>query len=326
MDDSAAPDPWDGPRASDAVLVTSVQPGGGFCFGLEERWGRVRRAYLRRVRPGYVRRMVAARTGDCPACPHDVIDGRDLKLVRNVCGIRFRPEDDRFRWRDRLPLARAGLAEVLVTTAGCALAAAGIAFAAAAADHWAPWLGMLVVAAVWLQALWFFRDPTRVAPADPDALVAPCDGIVTHIHEVADDDFPGGRALRISVYLSPWDVHLNRIPRPGRVVAVRYLPGAFLNARHRDCAIRNEQLWLDIAEPDGRTVRVKQISGAMARRLVCWVRLDEAVTPGERYGMIKYGSRADVLVPPGPDIRVAVAIGERVWAGTTVMLRRPPAS
>src|SRR6185436_9784012 len=97
------------------------QPGGGFCFGLEQRWGRWRRGWLRRVRPGYVRRMAAARIGACPGCTHDVIDGRDLKLVRNVCGIRFRPEDDRFRWRDRVGLARAGLAEVVVTAAGCAL-------------------------------------------------------------------------------------------------------------------------------------------------------------------------------------------------------------
>lgn len=314
-----------GPRARDAVPITSVQPGGGFCVGLEARWGRARRAWLRRVRPGYVRRMTAARVGACAGCTHDVIDGRDLKLVRNVCGVRFRPEDDRFRWRDRVGLARAGLAEVIVTTAGCAIATAVIAVAAHLADHWGPWLGMAAVAAVWLQGLYFFRDPTRAIPADPRALLAPCDGVVTHLHEVDDDDFPGGRALRISVYLSPWDVHLNRIPRPGRIVAVRYLPGAFLNARHRECAVRNEQLWIDLVEPDGRLVRVKQISGAMARRLVCWLRVGEDVEPGARYGMIKYGSRADVLVPPGDDIELAVAIGDRVSAGSTVMLRRSPA-
>lgn len=314
-----------GPRAADAVAITSVQPGGGFCFGLEARWGRLRRAWLRRVRPGYVRRMAAARTGDCPGCPHDVIDGRDLKLVRNLCGFRFRPADDRFAYRERLGLARAGLAEVVITSAGCALALALIAAIAAATDRRAPWLGAIAVAAVWLQALHFFRDPERAIPDQDDALLAPCDGVVTHIHEIADDDFPGGRALRISVYLSPWDVHLNRAPRAGRVAAVRYLPGAFLNARHRECAVRNEQLWVDLVEPDGRTLRVKQISGAMARRLVCWLRVGEDVLPGERYGMIKYGSRTDVLIPPGDDVALAVAVGDRIAAGSTVLLRRPPA-
>ena len=89
-------------------------------------------------------------------------------------------------------------------------------------------------------------------------------------HPVDDPDFPGGRALRISVYLSPYDVHLNRVPRAGTVQAVRYFPGRFLNARHRDCARVNEQLWVDLIDDDGRHLRVKQISGALARRLrVC---------------------------------------------------------
>ena len=83
----------------------------------------------------------------------------------------------------------------------------------------------------------------------------------------------------------------------------------------------NEQLWVDLEEPDGRVIRVKQVSGALARRLVCWLAVGEQVRPGVRYGMIKYGSRADVLVTPGPDVAVTVAVGERVWAGETVMMR-----
>src|SRR5436190_14263663 len=92
----------------------SVQPGGaGFCTSLELAWGRWRRAWLRRFRPGYVRRMIAKRRGDCANCSHDIIDTRDLKYYRNVCGYSFLPEDDPFAWRDRVPLARAGLAEVI---------------------------------------------------------------------------------------------------------------------------------------------------------------------------------------------------------------------
>src|SRR5262245_48359132 len=98
--------PTGAPPAS--APITSPQPGGGFCMGLELAWGRLRRAWLRRVRPGYVRRMAEKRQGSCPDCPHDVIDPRDLKFHRNVCGYWFREEDDPFRWRGRLPVARAG--------------------------------------------------------------------------------------------------------------------------------------------------------------------------------------------------------------------------
>jgi hypothetical protein len=94
------------PPLGEATIPTIVQPGGGLCFNLEAAWGRFRRGYLRRIRPGYVRKMAALRQGECPGCTHDVIDPRDAKLVRNVCGYWFRPEDDRFAWRDRIPLAR----------------------------------------------------------------------------------------------------------------------------------------------------------------------------------------------------------------------------
>src|SRR5438093_4391426 len=93
--------------------INSIQPGGGFCMELELAWGRLRRAWLRRFRPGYVRRMAELRQGQCPNCPHDITDPRDLKYWRNVCGYWFRPEDDPFRWRDRLGLARMGLAELI---------------------------------------------------------------------------------------------------------------------------------------------------------------------------------------------------------------------
>src|SRR4051794_22309039 len=100
-----------------AAPIPSIQPGGGFCLSLEQAWGRWRRAWLRRFRPGYVHRIAQRRQGHCPDCPHDIIDARDLKLYRNVCGFWFRPEDDAFAWRGRLGLARAGLAEVLCFSA-----------------------------------------------------------------------------------------------------------------------------------------------------------------------------------------------------------------
>src|SRR5271155_4723797 len=92
------------------VTPTSVQPGGGLCLSIELAWGRCRRVLLRLWRPGYVKAMLAVRQGECPQCPHDIIDPRDLKFCRNVCGYWFRPEDDHFQWRGRLGLARPGLA------------------------------------------------------------------------------------------------------------------------------------------------------------------------------------------------------------------------
>ncbi len=309
-----------GPRLRDAVAISGIQPGGGFCIGLEARWGRLRRWWLRRFRPNYVANMARLVQGTCPDCPHDIIDPRDLKLWRNVCGHWFRPEDDRFAWRDRIGLARAGLAEVVVSSIGFGLALSAAA-AAAATVHWLLWPLAAALAIVWFQAIRFFRDPERPIPSDPTALLSPTDGVVTHLHEVDDPDFPGRHAFLISVYLSPWDVHLNRIPRNGRVLAVRYFPGEFLNARHEQCSIRNEQLWLDLEDDRGRTIRVKQISGAMARRLVCWLRPAEAVRAGERYGMIKYGSRGEILVARSDAHELAVAVGDRVCAGQTVLLR-----
>src|SRR5438034_4980911 len=111
------------PKRADTP-ITSAQPGGGLCFNLELAWGRLRRAWLRRFRPGYVRRMQELRQGECPSCPHDIIDGRDLKLYRSVCGYSFPDEHDLFHRRSLLPFARAGRAELvcfsLVALAACA--------------------------------------------------------------------------------------------------------------------------------------------------------------------------------------------------------------
>lgn len=265
--------------------------------------------------------MAAKRQGHCEGCSHDVVDARDLKLVRNVCGYWFRDEDDPFRWRDRLRLARAGMAEIVVSSLGCGVALVPLTAWAARTGAWPPWAAVALVAGLWFQLVWFFRDPTRVIPTDPDALVSPADGVVTHIDEVDTPGLPGNRAFRISIYLSPFDVHLNRIPRDARVVSVRYFPGIFLNARHRDCVARNEQLWTDFVEPNGRLVRVKQVSGALARRLVCWVKVGEEVRKGERYGLIKYGSRTEVLIPTGEALDLVVKVGDRLQAGQSVLLR-----
>jgi phosphatidylserine decarboxylase len=264
--------------------------------------------------------MLAKRQGECPNCPHDIIDPRDLKFTRNVCGFWFQPEDDRFAWRGRLGMARPGLAELVCFS----LLFATLAGASALAGLWIHplcYIPLVVIVPPWLFVISFFRDPTRVIPADPTALVSPADGKVTHIDEVDSADFPEGRAFRISIFLSVFNVHVNRSPRRCQVTKVRYFPGEFLDARHGQCAVRNEQLWIWLQdETTGTGLLVKQISGAIARRIVCWLKPGDKLQAGERFGMIKFGSRTEVLLPLGPTYDLKVKVGDMVSGGSSILL------
>jgi phosphatidylserine decarboxylase len=183
-------------------------------------------------------------------------------------------------------------------------------------------LPLSVLVPAWAFLLAFFRDPHRVIPADIDALVSPADGVITHLEEVGEPAFPTGRAFRVSIFLSVFNVHVNRAPRPGLVRRVRYYPGEFLDARSQGCHVRNEQLWIDFEDERlGCPVRVKQIAGAVARRIVCWLAVGEKVQAGDRLGMIKFGSRTDVLVPADAVGEVLVRVGQAVQGGSTVLLR-----
>ena len=311
-----------------AAPIRFTQPGGGFCMGLELAWGRIRRGLLRCLRPGYVQRMAALRLGDCPNCPHDIVDPRDLKYLRNVCGYYFRSEDDPFQWREELGFARPGLAEVVLFSL-LFLGISLLGIIAAGFIHWAFWLLVVIGLVGWGFVLYFFRDPERDIPADPRALVSPADGRVTDVGEVDEPDFPGGRAFRIGIFLSIFSVHVNRIPRTGQVVGLRYYPGSFVDARRQDSSSRNEQFWIDLEESHGRgdgpprRVRVKQIAGAVARRIVCWLKPGEEVWAGAKLGMIKFGSRTEVYIPAGEQFEVLVGVGDVVKGGSTVLLRFP---
>jgi phosphatidylserine decarboxylase len=300
---------------------TSVQPGGhSLATHLEVAWGRLRRAYLRRFRPGYVRRMAEKRQGQCADCCHDIIDSRDLKFCRNVCGYHFGAENDIYRRRGWLPLARAGMAEVVVYSV-LLLALAALFAVLGALVHWALFLGTTALFGFWVFLVSFFRDPERAIPTDTDALLSPADGTIISVGEMEEPDFPGGRAIRVSIFLSPFNVHVNRVPRTGRVVALRYFKGRFVAATRGDCDKVNEQFWLDLEEPNGRLLRIKQVSGAVARRIVCWARPAEELRVGQRYGMIKLGSRTDVLIPAGEPMEILVKPGDKVKGGATVLLR-----
>jgi phosphatidylserine decarboxylase len=301
--------------------IQSIQPGGGLFMGLELAWGRLRRAFLRLFRRGYVERMAAQRLGNCPNCPHHIVDSRDLKFYRNVCGYYFREEDDPFHWREGLGFARPGLCELVVLSVLCLL----VAFLSLIAVNFVnrTFWGLAAAALLgWAFVLWFFRDPERTIPTDRKALVSPADGTITHIEEVKDPDFPGGRAFRISIFLSIFNVHVNRVPRSGRVLALRYFPGRFTDARRQDCHLDNEQFWTDIEDSaTGRMFRVKQIAGVAARRIVCWLRPGEDVHVGDRFGMIKFGSRTDLLLPIDLPREVLVKVGDPVQGGSSVLLR-----
>jgi phosphatidylserine decarboxylase len=264
--------------------------------------------------------MLERRQGHCPDCTHDVIDARDLKWYRNVCGYHFGPENDPHARRGLLPIVRAGRAELLVFSVLFALLGAAACLLGAYV-HSLFFLVLVPVVLLWGFVVSFFRDPERVVPEDPAAVVSPADGTVTHVEEVDEADFPGGRALRVSIFLSVFNVHVNRNPRPGRVTSVRYFPGEFLDARAGECAVRNEQFWTDYEDgTTGTPVRVKQIAGAIARRIVCWLRPGEEVRAGARFGMIKFGSRTDLLLPVGAG-EVRVKVGDKVRGGSSVLLR-----
>ncbi|GBD36177.1 Phosphatidylserine decarboxylase proenzyme [bacterium HR36] len=306
------------------AVITSVQPGGGWCMSLDLAWGRLRRTWLRWFRPHYVAQMQQQRQGHCENCPHEVVDYRDLKYYRNVCGYRF-GKDDHYTRPGRVPLAPLGLCEIVVAS----LVAAGVVALSLFGWYrwnWASWLsaGLSGIAALaWCQTLWFFRDPERPIPQEPGILVSPADGLVTHVDVVPDPDFPEGRALRISIFLSIFDVHINRTPCTGRVIDRRYYPGRFGNALWVSVAESNEQFWTDLEESEtGQRIRVKQIAGAIARRIVNWLRAGEQVERGQRIGLIKFGSRTDLLVPVNGGWEARVGPGQRVYGGTTILLSR----
>ncbi|MBS1371061.1 MAG: phosphatidylserine decarboxylase [Lentisphaeria bacterium] len=169
----------------------------------------------------------------------------------------------------------------------------------------------------------FFRNPKRTIPADPQLLVSPADGVVRDIGEVDDFNFPPfeGRALRIGIFLSVLNVHVNRAPAELDVASKFYREGEFLDARHPECAARNEAMTIaGTASADGKhfPMAVRQISGKLARKIVCPVDPGRRLRRGEIYGMIKFGSRTELYLPVG-EFDVKVKIGDKVRGGETVM-------
>lgn len=187
-----------------------------------------------------------------------------------------------------------------------------LGIAAAVLGFWYVAAFLFVVA---LFMAFFFRDPKRVPPSDPDVVVSPADGRVTRIGPASTGaDAPNV----ISIFLSPLDVHINRSPIPGKIVEMIYSPGKFLMATNEKASLVNEQNALTI-QGEKITVVCKQIAGILARRVVCWKGKGDNLGLGERFGMIKFSSRTDVVLPA--NVKITVKEGQRVRGGTTVIGR-----
>ena len=206
---------------------------------------------------------------------------------------------------------------------GIPFAKEGIPFigAAVGVTLLAGWLGWMIVAVgvaiLTLFVSWFFRNPSRVVPQGPRLVVAPGDGKVIAIEEEFEPRFIKDRSIRISIFLNVFDVHINRVPCEGVIEDVQYQPGLFLVASKPDATLRNEQNALMIRTVQGAKVLCVQVAGLIARRIVCWVSPKDRAMLGERFGLIRFGSRMDTFLPVGTAIKVAV--GDRVKGGETIL-------
>ncbi len=207
-----------------------------------------------------------------------------------------------------LLLAKYGRREIVLFSAVWAVLGAALWFAHPAAA--------VLPALALLFTLWFFRDPARRIPAEANLVVSPADGRVVEISEVEETEFLRAPAHKIGIFLSVFDVHVNRAPCEGTVRAARYRPGRFLDARRPDCGAVNESNTIQVGD-----VLVKQIAGAIARRIVCEARPNDVLARGQRYGMIKFGSRTELYIPKARVRELSVRMNQKVKGGESVIAR-----
>ena len=212
--------------------------------------------------------------------------------------------------------AREGLIFILLAAL---IALGGIALAAGRGS-WLFWMVAVVLVVVALWVGYFFRDPERTGERSERLVVSPADGRVVMITEVDEPAFLQGRALRVSIFMNIFNVHVNRYPVDGVVEYVHYNAGKFINAAKEKASLENEQMSVGILSGE-RRILVRQIAGLIARRIVNYAHVGDACTQGTRMGIIRFGSRVDVFMPL--DARVCVAVGDRPLAGSTVLAELP---
>ncbi len=180
-----------------------------------------------------------------------------------------------------------------------------------------------ILAILLVFVLAFFRDPYRLAPSDSDILLASADGRIADIEQVNETEHIGGPALRIGIFLSIFDTHINRAPCEVKVVQINYKKGKFKDARDRLAGKVNESNDLKLVRTNkpADELIVRQISGAIARRIVCKAKAGDMLAGGEKFGMIKFGSRTELYVPMRDDVECMVRVGDKVKAGLTILAR-----
>jgi phosphatidylserine decarboxylase len=213
-------------------------------------------------------------------------------------------------------VAREGIPFILIATA-LAVGTFGLALMR---RSWPLWLLAFLLTIIALWVAWFFRDPERMGERGERLVIAPADGRIVMIADVDEPSFVHGKATRISIFMNIFNVHVNRYPVNGTVRYVHYNPGKFINAAADKASLDNEQMSVGL-DSGGRLVLVRQIAGAIARRIVTYSKEGDAARQGERFGLIRFGSRVDVFVPTNSKVRVKV--GEKPVAGTTVLAELP---
>jgi phosphatidylserine decarboxylase len=177
------------------------------------------------------------------------------------------------------------------------------------------WAGLFTLLTLFV--IYFFRDPERAIPDAEKAVLSPADGKVVQVQPCLEERFLKARAIKVSVFMSVFDVHVNRNPLTGRIVGSAYSPGKFLRADLNQASVSNEQNALLVETAEGVRLLVVQIAGLIARRIVCWVKNGDAVKRGRRFGLIRFGSRLDIYLPENTNLQVRP--GQRALAGQTIL-------
>jgi len=213
-----------------------------------------------------------------------------------------------------MPLTRYGLREWMTITvvAGAAAVGAGLL-------GW--WWVVGVLAIVWVALVSFFRDPIRRVRTDhgPGVMLSPADGVVSAVFNVDHHEATGGPSTVIRIFLSVLNVHVNRSPYAGKVVAIQYTPGKFLNAQTEESAKVNESNLITMEIEGGERIGLRQVSGMIARHIVCRLAIGDRLERGQRFGMIKFGSTAELILPRPEAVSVSVKKGDKVRGGLTVL-------
>jgi len=215
-----------------------------------------------------------------------------------------------------LNFAREGLLFIAIAAV---VAASAFGFAISRRS-WGLWLAAFVLLLLALWVAYFFRDPERVGDRGASLLVSPADGKLIMITDVDEPSFVQGRAIRLSIFMNVFNVHVNRYPVDGVVKYIHYNKGKFFNASAEKSSLENEQMSVGI-ETAGQRVLVRQIAGLIARRIVTYSKLGETVRQGDRMGIIRFGSRVDLFLPPGSTVRAK--LGDATTAGVTILGELP---